>query len=243
MQHDRTHWLHGHEAVCRLRPQRPARPRRIALVGPPGVGKGTQAALLSSAFGSCHLSTGDLLRAARQREHTPVANQLSQMDRGGLVPDDTMLSFIADRAGCLNCRGGFVLDGFPRTVPQAEALDHLLARADAQLDLVICYDLSVPELLLRLAGRLYCAACHAVYHQAARPPREPLRCDACAIELSRRQDDQPEIAHSRQHEFLTSTAPLLAYYGERGVLVNVNAAGSPDEVFNRTLDAIANRFG
>ena len=245
LQRDRTAWLHGPGALCQVPPPASARCHRLILLGAPGIGKGTQAALLSAAFGACHLSTGDIFRAARHcgtQELSPAMRvAVERMHRGELVSDETVLQIVRERAGCLTCRGGFLLDGFPRTVPQAAALAVLLDQEHVRLDAVISYDLDEREIVARIGGRRTCPVCKAVYHALAHPPRIADVCDVCSGDLVQREDDRPEAVHVRQQAYLASTTPLLGFYSELGLLVHVPAHGTPEEVFSRTLAALAAR--
>ena len=178
---DRAAWLKGGQARCKVLPKKQANPHRLVMLGAPGVGKGTQAELLSERLGACHLSTGDIFRAAKtldECERTPAMTRaLDYMRRGDLVPDEIVLSLVAERAGCLRCRGGFLLDGFPRTVTQAEALEKVLAGQKVRLEAVLSYDLPLEEIVARLSGRRTCSLCKAVYHIQARPPKVRGVCD------------------------------------------------------------------
>lgn len=227
-----------------LHPLGPA--RRILLLGAPGVGKGTQAALLSAALGAGHLSTGDIFRLARTVHHdqlTPaMRSAIELMTRGELVPDDTVLQLVRERLSCLRCRGGFLLDGFPRTVPQAAALQILLDREGVAIDAVISYDLDESAIIARIGGRRTCPLCKAVYHTQLRAPKTADVCDVCGTALIVREDDRPEAVHVRQQAYLSATAPLLEFYHELGALVHVDASGTPEEVFARTLAALSDHF-
>jgi len=246
LQRDRSAWLQGPEHVCQVQPNSTAQGRRIVLLGAPGVGKGTQAALLSAAYGACHLSTGDIFRAARtcEGEALSPAMQLAiaRMHRGELVSDDTVLRIVRERMGCLTCRGGFLLDGFPRTVPQAAALDVLLGEHNVFIEAAVSYELPEADIIARIGGRRMCPACKAVYHEQLQPPRAPGLCNHCGTALVQREDDQPAAVHVRQQAYLGSTAPLLAYYGNRDVLVHIDASGPPEDIFERTVSALAQRF-
>jgi adenylate kinase len=234
-------WIHGGNECAPGRV--PGRVRRLVLLGPPGVGKGTQAALLAARLGACPLSTGDVFRAARQLEpgaRTPAQDAaLEHMRRGELVPDATVLALVAERRACLACRGGFLLDGFPRTVGQAEALDALLVGERVGLDAVFSYTLPLDRVVARLGGRRYCAVCGAVFHLEARPPRVEGLCDRCHGRLEPREDDRREAARTRMQAYARSTAPLADHYRRQGLLRVVSAEGSPEEVCARSLRALA----
>jgi adenylate kinase len=248
LQSNRAAWLLGGNERCNAEPSKPVRPRRLLLLGPPGVGKGTQAALLSAAYGACHLSTGEVFRHALTdcpgEKHTPAMEAaLDHMHRGELVPDRTVLDLIRERAGCLACRGGFLLDGFPRTVAQAEALDHLLYKKKVVLDAVINYDCPDKVLETRIAGRRTCPVCKVVYHLETKPPRQPGVCDHCGSPLVQRQDDLPEAAHVRLKVYQESTAPLITFYREKHQLISVTATGTPEEIFARTVAILNKKLG
>jgi adenylate kinase len=215
-------------------------PYRMVLLGPPGVGKGTQAELLCRAVGSCHLSTGDLLRAARAVPNPSPALRvaLEAMGRGELVPDEVIVALVRERAGCLRCPGGFLLDGFPRTVAQAEALDALLAELGLSLGTALMFELPLQEVVHRLAGRSTCPDCKAVYHATTRPPCVAGVCDRCGGQLTRREDDRPEAVRVRMQAYEEVARPLADYYQRAGKLVSVPAWGTPEEVLVRALRAL-----
>ena len=212
------------------------------LLGAPGVGKGTQAELLCTKLGACHLSTGDIFRAAKGMdscERTPALTAaLDYMRRGDLVPDETVLALVAERVGCLRCEGGFLLDGFPRTVAQAEALEKLLAGEKLQLDAVLSYELPLEQVVSRLSGRRTCSNCKAVFHIQTRPPKVADVCDHCRGKLYQREDDRPESVRVRLEAYERSTAPLADFYRQRKLLLPISAEGAPEEIFKRTLDAL-----
>jgi adenylate kinase len=212
------------------------------LIGAPGVGKGTQAELICSKLGACHLSTGDIFRAAKCQdgcERTPALSAaLEYMRRGDLVPDETVLALVTERMSCLRCHGGFLLDGFPRTVAQAEALEKLLKNQDLKLDAVLSYDLPLEKVVARLSGRRTCPGCKAVFHVQARPPRVEGTCDHCGGKLYQREDDHPESIRVRMEAYEKSTAPLAEFYRRRNLLVSISAEGSPEEIFARTLKSL-----
>lgn len=244
---DRATWLKGGLARCSVPPPAPTRPWRLVLLGAPGVGKGTQAELLQERLGACQLSTGDVFRAAKSLEpdeRTPALNEaLDHMRRGELVPDATVLAMVRERKHCLRCRGGFLLDGFPRTVPQAEALDRLLAEERVRLDAVLSYELALEKIVARLSGRRTCARCKAVFHVTTRPPRREGVCDHCGGPLVQREDDRPEAVRVRMATYEKNTAPLADYYRRRGLLLPIPAEGSPEEIFSRTVAALYARDG
>jgi adenylate kinase len=244
-QHDRSAWLKGPSARCLTPPAAVARPWRLILLGAPGVGKGTQAQLLSERLGACHLSTGDVFRAARCSEQEALSPAMSAaldyMRRGDLVPDETVLAMVAERVECIRCKGGFLLDGFPRTVAQAEALDNLLRRESIELDGVLDYELPLEEIVERLSGRRTCASCKAVFHLTTLPPKVPGVCDQCGGELLQREDDRPESIRVRMEAYARSTAPLTDHYQRAGKLVSVSAADSPEAIFDRTMAALETR--
>ena len=215
------------------------------MLGAPGVGKGTQADLLHRHLGACHLSTGDVFRAAgslRECDQSAAMKQaLGYMRRGELVPDTTVLEMVRERSECLHCRGGFILDGFPRTLGQAESLKQLLDREGVILTAVVNYDLATSEIVARLAGRRTCEKCKAVYHVTERPPKIADRCDRCDGKLFQREDDRPESIRVRLEAYDRSTAPLIKFYRDLGLLVQVTASGSPDDICARTLSALAVR--
>ena len=156
------------------------------------------------------------------------------MRRGDLVPDETVLALVAERVGCLRCEGGFLLDGFPRTVAQAEALEKLLAGENLKLDAVLSYELPLEKVVARLSGRRTCPNCKAVFHIEARPPKVAGLCDHCGGKLYQREDDRPESIRVRMEAYERSTAPLADFYRQRKLLVSIPAEGSPEEIFNRT---------
>lgn len=246
-QRDRTAWLQGGDARCKIPPPSVPNPRRLVLLGAPGVGKGTQAEMLTESLGACQLSTGDVFRAAKSRGADPgckaplspaMQTALDCMRRGELVSDDTVLEIVSERGRCLRCGGGFLLDGFPRTVAQAQALDQLLVREKVKLDAVLSYDLPIDTIVARLSGRRTCAKCKAVFHVQSRPPKVAGVCDHCGGELVQREDDRPEAVRVRMETYEKSTAPLADYYRRKGLLVSVSAEGSPEEISRRTLSAL-----
>lgn len=237
-------WIRGGRGEC-APDTAPKRVYHLVLLGAPGAGKGTQAALLAERLGPCHLSTGDLFRAAPELapcDHTPaLAAALEQMRRGELASDATVLGLVRERLGCLRCRGGFLLDGFPRTMGQALALDRILTAEDVRLDAVLDYQLPLERVVARLAGRRFCASCQAVFHLQARPPRGEGACDRCGGRLEAREDDRPDAVRVRMAAYEHDTTPISEHYRRRGLLEVVSAEGSPEEVYERSLRALIRR--
>ncbi len=242
---DRKAWLQAGTSRCESPSTPQPVPSRLVLLGAPGVGKGTQAELLCARLGACHLSTGDIFRAAKAldaAERTPALNAaLEYMRRGELVPDNTVLDIVAERVNCLKCQGGFLLDGFPRTVAQAQALGQLLSREHLQLDAVLNYELELEKVVARLSGRRTCPNCKAVFHVVTLPPKVDGICDHCGAKLYQREDDRPEAIRVRMQAYEKSTAPLADFYRKRGLLVSINAEGTPEEIFARSLTALKTR--
>lgn len=239
---DRAAWLKGGAACCNAVPSSVLKAYRLVLLGAPGIGKGTQAELLSRHLGACHLSTGDIFRCAMnagQDEPSPAMKlALDSMKRGQLVNDETVLALVAERSRCLCCCGGFLLDGFPRTLVQAEALDKVLAAQDATLSAVISYELPLKEIVARLSGRRTCLKCKAVFHIHTRPPAKAGLCNHCGSPLYQREDDRPESIRVRMQAYERSTAPLTEFYRQKGLLVSIAAEGSPEHIFNRSVGAV-----
>jgi adenylate kinase len=244
IKNDRAAWLQGPSAECSVSPQHESR-WRLILLGAPGVGKGTQAELLSERLGACHLSTGDVFRAAGCRpeaDQSPaIAEATQHMRRGHLVPDSTVWNIVHERSGCLHCGGGFILDGFPRTLSQAESLNQLMTDEDLRLSAVINYELPLDEIVSRLSGRRTCTQCKSVYHVTGHPPQLEGVCDRCGGMLIQREDDRPEAIAVRMEAYQRSTMPLIEFYSALGLLVPVSAAGAPEEIYNRTMAALETR--
>ncbi len=214
--------------------------KRLVFLGPPGVGKGTQAKRLSERYGLLQISTGDILREAVQQA-TPLGVQAQKyLSSGTLVPDGIVIGIIGERlkktSGHLNA--GYILDGFPRTVPQAEALDKMLQNEHVSLDKVLSFSLDETELIHRLSGRRSCPSCYTIYHTEFKPPKKAEVCDRCRVALIMREDDKPETVRERLKVYHRQTASLLDYYRKKGLLVEMNAGGSMEDVLKRVLQAI-----
>lgn len=211
---------------------------RLILLGPPGAGKGTQAARIAEREGLAHISTGDMFRDA-VREGTELGQLAkSYMDRGELVPDDVTIRMLLERLRRPDARKGFVLDGFPRNVAQARALDEALSAQGLAIDLALHISVSDDELVRRLSGRWMCRQCGAIYHETNNPPAVAGRCDRCGGELYQRDDDRPDVVRARL-EKQKPPADLLAYYREAGKLVDVNGEQDLDAVTQSLLEAIS----
>lgn len=242
----RSAWLQGPATPCSLKPE-VERPWRLILLGAPGVGKGTQADLLHQRLHACHLSTGDVFRAAAQSSCDPspaMAVALDYMHRGALVPDSTVWEMVRERVGCLRCRGGFILDGFPRTLSQAESLAGLMKTEGWSLAAVVNYELPIPEIVDRLSGRRTCQQCKAVYHITRKPSQTAGVCDRCGGPLYQREDDRLESVTIRMDAYQRSTSPLIDFYRRAGLLLSVDATGSPEAICERTIAALEkSQFG
>ena len=212
---------------------------RVIMLGPPGAGKGTQATRIAAAYDIPHISTGDIFRA-NVKGGTELGNKAKEyMDAGDLVPDEIVIGMVADRLAEDDAASGFNLDGFPRTVPQAQALEELLADRGTPLDVVLRLAVDEEEVISRLTGRRTCTECGAVYHVDHEPPSEEDVCDRCGGTLRQRDDDSEEVVRNRLDVYHRQTEPLEFFYWQRGLLRDVEAVGTVDEVTQRALDVLA----
>ena len=210
------------------------------MLGAPGAGKGTQAKRIAAKFSIPHISTGDIFRA-NIKNNTPLgAKAKSYMDKGELVPDELVIELIMDRFAQDDCVNGYVLDGFPRTIPQAEELDKALKSVNDNLDYAI--DVEVPDdnIINRMSGRRACVNCGATYHIVHNPPKVENECDTCNGELILRDDDKPETVKNRLDVYHTQTEPLLKYYTEKGLLYTVDGTQDMDTVFDSICKIVGN---
>jgi adenylate kinase len=215
-----------------------SQPRYVILLGPPGAGKGTQADLLEEKLGLPHVASGDLFRE-HLKNNTELGRQArAYMERGDLVPDDVTIAMVLERLSRPDCRVGAVLDGFPRTVEQAEALDMALAADGKGVSEVIDLQVSEQVLMERLTGRWICRQCQANYHLVFNPPKTPGRCDVCEGELYQRTDDKPETVARRLQVYFEQTYPLVDYYRQRDLLLKVDGEGTVEEVHRRILGVL-----
>jgi adenylate kinase len=214
---------------------------KIIMLGAPGAGKGTQAKRLAAKYEIPHISTGDIFRA-NIKACTELGMKAKQyMDQGFLVPDDLVVDLIMDRFQQPDCENGYVLDGFPRTIPQAEALDEALAKENDSVELAI--DIHVPDadIINRMSGRRACIACGATYHLVTIPPKKEGICDVCGAELILREDDKPETVKKRLAVYHEQTKPLIDYYSRKGILKTVDGTKDPDATFTAIVGLVEDR--
>jgi adenylate kinase len=208
---------------------------RVAIMGAPGAGKGTQARLLAQRTGTPHVSTGDILRQAGAAGTKLGREASTYMDKGQLVPDQVVVGIVAERLQGPDCAQGFILDGFPRTVAQAKALVALGQRLTAVVELAVPRE----ELVQRLTGRRVCRSCGTMFHVTFTPPQKPGHCDRCGGELFQREDDLEQTIRHRMDVYSAQTAPVLGYYRDAGLLREVSGTGGPDEVFGRVVASLS----
>jgi adenylate kinase len=211
---------------------------RIVLVGPPGAGKGTQAQFIATHLAIPKISTGDIFRY-NVSQSTPLGRQAKEyMDRGDLVPDEVTIAMVRDRLNEDDAKDGFLLDGFPRNVPQAETLKKQLMDWDSRLTVVLELVVDEDEVVRRLSGRRTCRRCERVWHIMFDPPTRDGICDACGGELFQRDDDREETVRHRLEVYKKQTAPLVSYYADEGILIGIDATGPVEEVTERALAAL-----
>ncbi len=211
---------------------------RVVLLGPPGAGKGTQAKLLRDRFEACQISTGDILRKA-VADKSPLGKEAeSYLSHGELVPDDVIVGLVGERLKQRDCAKGFVLDGFPRTLPQAESLEGILRAMALPLDGVLSIQVPHDVIVQRLAGRRNCQNCGALYHVNFDPPRDGETCDRCGGRLLQRDDDREETITTRLRVYESQTAPLANYYRERGNLREIDGVGKVEDIQKRIIDSL-----
>ncbi len=207
---------------------------KLVLIGCPGAGKGTQAKMLSKKFDIAHISTGDLLRE-QMKKGTELGKRVSEiMNTGGLVSDDIVSAMLADRIKEDDCKKGYILDGYPRNVAQAQGLDDITG----PLDKVICYEVADDVIVDRMTGRRSCPECGRMYHIAYNPPKIQNKCDECGAELIQRKDDNEETVLNRLKVYHETTAPVIDYYRNRGILMTVSGVGDIEEIFNKVASAL-----
>ena len=211
---------------------------RAVLVGPPGAGKGTQAQFLSSHLSIPKISTGDIFRDNVSHGTALGRRAQAYMERGDLVPDEVTIAMVTDRLADDDTGAGFLLDGFPRNVPQAETLEKMLSAVDTRLDVVLELVVDDDEVVRRLSGRRTCRRCGRVWHVAFDPPTRPGTCDDCGGELFQRDDDREETIRHRLEVYQQQTAPLVAFYADEGILLGIDATGPVDEITERALSAL-----
>ena len=205
---------------------------KIIMLGAPGAGKGTQAKMIADKYGVPHISTGDIFRA-NIKEGTELGKKAKTfMDQGLLVPDDLVVDLVVDRVKNPDCGKGYVLDGFPRTIPQAECLDKALAEMNDSMDYAINIDVPDENIITRMGGRRACVGCGATYHVVNIPPKKEGICDRCGGELILRDDDKPETVKKRLDVYHEQTQPLIDYYTKKGIIRDVDGTQQMDDVFN-----------
>ena len=211
---------------------------RVVLVGPPGAGKGTQAQFLASHLSIPKISTGDIFRDNVSHGTALGRRAQAYMERGDLVPDEVTIAMVTDRLADEDAQAGFLLDGFPRNVPQAETLKKMLLSLDTRLDVVLELVVDDDEVVRRLSGRRTCRRCGRIWHESFDPPLVAGICDDCGGELFQRDDDREETIRHRLEVYQEQTAPLVSFYADEGTLLGLDATGPVDEITDRALGAL-----
>ena len=212
---------------------------RLILLGPPGAGKGTQANMLSEKFMVPQISTGDILRKTVKEKTELGLKAKGFMDSGRLVPDDVVIGLIRERIKEKDCEKGFILDGFPRTIVQAEKLSEMLDEMNLNIDKVIDFEIDSEEVINRLTGRRTCSNCGAMFHEKSRPPKSSGECDSCGGKLYQRDDDKSETIRKRLEVYELETAPLKEFYRKKGNLKTAQGSGSAEEIFSRVCSLVS----
>lgn len=210
----------------------------IVMLGAPGAGKGTQAAMICEKYGLPHISTGDIFRSNIKNGTELGKKAKAYMDAGQLVPDELTIQLLLDRVAQNDCSSGYVLDGFPRTIPQAEVLTKALAESGAQVDCALNVDVPDSNIVRRMSGRRSCPRCGASYHVEYIPPKQEGICDSCGAELIQRDDDRPETVQNRLSVYHDQTQPLISYYDKSGVLRTVDGTRDREVVFNEIREIL-----
>jgi adenylate kinase len=210
----------------------------LVLVGPPGAGKGTQAQFIASHLSIPKISTGDIFRDNVSHGTALGRRAQAYMERGDLVPDEVTIAMVTDRLADDDTGAGFLLDGFPRNVPQAETLKKMLSAWDTRLDVVLELVVDDDEVVRRLSGRRTCRRCGRVWHATFDPPSRPGKCDDCGGELFQRDDDREETIRHRLEVYQLQTSPLIAFYADEGILLGIDATGPVDEITERAMNAL-----
>jgi adenylate kinase len=212
---------------------------KLVLLGPPGAGKGTQAKKMIEQYQIPQISTGDMLRQAIKDGTTLGKEAKAYMDQGELVPDGVILNIVKERLKAADCQNGYIFDGFPRTVAQAEALDAILAGLSTRLDAVVSIDVPEEDVVKRLAGRRTCKSCGMLYHLLYNPPQKEGICGNCGGVLFQRDDDNETTIRQRLSVYMRQTAPLIDYYAQHGILKPVPGTGEPEEIFAAICKVLA----
>jgi adenylate kinase len=213
----------------------------LIIFGPPGAGKGTQASMITKNYDMLHISTGDMLRAA-VKEGTELGNLAkSYMDKGELVPDDVVIGVIREVIKNTNSVNGYLLDGFPRTIPQAEALDRMLNSESLKVDKVVSIEVPDGEIISRIGGRRVCEKCGVMYHKLYDPPKNADVCDKCGGSLYQRDDDREDVIRKRLEVYSRQTLPLKTYYRDASILREIDGLGTIDDVRRRISDSLNQR--